>query len=446
MTRYCATAKLPKYTDKRKRYVCLPGVSNKNPTRSFDSSECGEEKSISREAVSGSVSPLPGFKIGVQQETTSKLKFPKPAEEVLPTTKKASETATYTPIGRAVQATSEKTSGIIHTPRYAMHAGLLSFIGAVVLAGSSMSPVTASPFASQGGYGSVLDEAAAADIAAQVADRANLVIESEITSNATTLNAQPNMVTAGDETLAMRQVVDTAGAVSRDIQAYKVEPGDTLSTVAAKFNVTTDTIRWANGLSGDANIKPGQTLSILPISGVRHKVAAGETAEAIAAKYQANADQVIAFNNAEATGLKVGTFIVVPDGVVQAAAQPASSRLAANAPAVAPGKPSLTRFVGNGNSYAHGYCTYYVASRRAVPAFWGNASSWYYNAQISGFKVGSTPMPGAIAWGGGGYYGHVSYVESVSGGMVTVSEMNYNGNWNRVTSRTVPASSFRYIY
>jgi hypothetical protein len=24
--------------------------------------------------------------------------------------------------------------------------------------------------------------------------------------------------------------------------------------------------------------------------------------------------------------------------------------------------------------------------------------------------------------------------------------MNYNGGWDRVSSRTVPASSFRYIY
>jgi surface antigen len=87
-----------------------------------------------------------------------------------------------------------------------------------------------------------------------------------------------------------------------------------------------------------------------------------------------------------------------------------------------------------------------VASHRSVPSNWGNANAWYYNAQASGFSVGSVPVPGAIAWTGAGYYGHVAYVEGVSGGMVTVSEMNYNGNWDRVTSRTVPASSFRYIY
>lgn len=413
----------------------------------------GWRQIISREAVSGSVSPLSGLQIGPTKEPTSKLKFPKLAESetIQPITKNAPQTATLTPIGRAVQATSLKTSIAIRTPRYVLHAAFIAFASTIVVTGSSAGPAATSPFATQGGYGSVLDQAAAADIAAKVASQANLVIESEITNTATTLNAQTNMVTSGSETLAMRQVVDTAGIVNRDISNYKVGPGDTLSTVAAKFNVTTDTIRWANGIEGDGSIKPGQVLSILPVSGVRHKVTAGDTAESLAAKYEANAEQIIAFNNAEATGLKAGATIVIPDGAIEDAPKPvAASRLASsNTPATVgstSSKPSLTSFAGNGNSYSRGYCTYYVASRRAVPSNWGNASSWYYNAQISGFKVGSTPVPGAIAWGGGGYYGHVAYVESVSGGSVTVSEMNFNGNWNRVTSRTVPASSFRYIY
>jgi len=139
--------------------------------------------------------------------------------------------------------------------------------------------------------------------------------------------------------------------------------------------------------------------------------------------------------------------IIIPDGVKQDAPKPAApannfSRVAGASTV----RPQLTHYAFSGNGYAYGYCTYYVASRRAVPSNWGNANQWYYNAQASGFSVGSTPVAGAIAWTGAGYYGHVAYVESVSGGMVTVSEMNYNGGWNRVSSRTVPASTFRYIY
>ena len=145
--------------------------------------------------------------------------------------------------------------------------------------------------------------------------------------------------------------------------------------------------------------------------------------------------------------------IIVPDGVKQDAPK------AVPAPAVARGlvagastnrsssaAPQLTHFAFSGNGYSYGYCTYYVASRRAVPSNWGNANAWYYNAQASGFSVGSTPVAGAIAWTGAGYYGHVAYVESVNGNSVTVSEMNFNGGWNRVSSRTVSAGEFRYIY
>jgi surface antigen len=194
-------------------------------------------------------------------------------------------------------------------------------------------------------------------------------------------------------------------------------------------------------------IKPGQQLTILPVSGLLYTVGAGDTADSIARAFSANAAQILSFNNAEVKGLTPGMKIIVPDGVK---AMPKAAPVVASRSGLVAGAstsaPKLTRFAFSGNGYALGYCTYYVASRRAVPSNWGNANTWYYNAQASGFAVGSVPVPGAIAWTGAGYFGHVAYVESVSGGMVTVSEMNFNGGWNRVSWRTAPASSFRYIY
>lgn len=103
---------------------------------------------------------------------------------------------------------------------------------------------------------------------------------------------------------------------------------------------------------------------------------------------------------------------------------------------------------GARGGYTGGQCTYYVASRRNIPGGWGNARNWKSAAERSGYKTGSTPAVGAVAWTARGWAGHVALVEAVSadGGEVTVSEMNYRGPW-RVTSRTVPASSFpAYIY
>ncbi len=105
--------------------------------------------------------------------------------------------------------------------------------------------------------------------------------------------------------------------------------------------------------------------------------------------------------------------------------------------------PVVTLSYGNG--YDYGQCTYYVARRKAVPGNWGSAGSWLSNARAAGYATGSVPQPGVVAWSPG----HVAYVESVSGGNVTVSEMNFWGNgggWNIVSYRTVPAGSFTYIY
>jgi surface antigen len=99
------------------------------------------------------------------------------------------------------------------------------------------------------------------------------------------------------------------------------------------------------------------------------------------------------------------------------------------------------------NNYARGQCTWYVAGRRQIPAGWGNAKSWYYNASASGWKVGNVPAIAAVAWTSAGYYGHVALVEKVSddGQSVYISEMNYRGVYIK-SYRWAPASSFRYIY
>jgi surface antigen len=93
------------------------------------------------------------------------------------------------------------------------------------------------------------------------------------------------------------------------------------------------------------------------------------------------------------------------------------------------------------NGYYAGQCTGYVASRRYVPAGWGDATNWGYAARSQGFTVSSTPVPGAIAWRSG----HVAFTESVGAGTVTISEQNYDFNGS-IRTITVPTSSYQYIY
>ena len=100
---------------------------------------------------------------------------------------------------------------------------------------------------------------------------------------------------------------------------YVIQKGDTLSTIAVKFEVSTDTIKWANGMTSD-NLTVGETLKILPVTGVAHKVATGESIYTIAKKYDTEPQKIVDFPfndfaNPETFSLVAGQMLVVPDGV-----------------------------------------------------------------------------------------------------------------------------------
>jgi surface antigen len=94
--------------------------------------------------------------------------------------------------------------------------------------------------------------------------------------------------------------------------------------------------------------------------------------------------------------------------------------------------------VSSGSNFSYGQCTWYVASRRAIP-WGGNAGTWFASAQYFGWHSGHTPVAGAIMVSfEGNSAGHVAYVEKVNtDGSFTVSEMNYNGHWGKINWRTL---------
>lgn len=97
---------------------------------------------------------------------------------------------------------------------------------------------------------------------------------------------------------------------------YKVESGDTISSIAQKFGISSDTIKWANDLISDA-IKPGQVLKILPVTGVSYIVKSGDTLESVAKKFSAEQQPILDFpfnDIPDDLSLKVGQLLIIPDG------------------------------------------------------------------------------------------------------------------------------------
>lgn len=295
-----------------------------------------------------------------------------------------------------------------------------------------------------------LDQLSAADIAVHVARLTGLEEAVSVANKADTVNAQLAVSPADETIVAKPQVVATALKSRRDIQTYVTKDGDTVPKLAAQFGVTSDTIRWSNGLTGDA-IAVGRQLIISPVNGIVYTVKQGDTADSLAAKFKANKEQIIIFNDAELSGLKVGERIVIPDGNATPAPLARSSASTAYAGFAWGGAGP----VYGGNGYDYGYCTWWAAVRRAqvgkpIPSNLGNASTWKVLAQRAGFGVGNKPQQYAVIWTPPrDYYGHVGFVESVNAdGSVNVSEMNVAG-WGRVSRKTLSpaeAAAYSYIY
>ena len=202
---------------------------------------------------------------------------------------------------------------------------------------------------------------------------------------------------------------------------YKVKPGDTLTKIADKYDKEYETtfVRIFNANKDIDNpdvINVGDKIRI-PAKGEKLPDRFGELTKAAAASAPA------------------------PAQAQPAAAQPATTP----APATASYQAAYTpRGSSAGNTYYKGYCTWYVKERRSdLPNMLGNGGQWSANAAAQGIPTGSTPRPGAVAE----QAGHVAYVESVNGNMVTVSEMNAAAGFGAVSTRTVPADTFfSYIY
>lgn len=104
---------------------------------------------------------------------------------------------------------------------------------------------------------------------------------------------------------------------SRGATTYVVKKGDTLSEIAQDFDISVNTIRWANDISGH-KINIGEKLKILPVTGVEHTVRKGDTLSGIAYMYDAHLNDILVFNGiSKGDAIKPGEVIYVPNGIIR---------------------------------------------------------------------------------------------------------------------------------
>lgn len=95
----------------------------------------------------------------------------------------------------------------------------------------------------------------------------------------------------------------SAATAGNSLAVYKVKSGDTISGIASKHEVSTGAVLAANGLSRTSRIYPGQEL-LVPVSGVTgscgkatvHEVKSGESIYSIAKRYSVSCEEVLSLN------------------------------------------------------------------------------------------------------------------------------------------------------
>lgn len=310
-----------------------------------------------------------------------------------------------------------------------------------------------------------VDELVATDIAANLATSTDMPVAKNVAELSVSLSAKSDLAQTSDAAISKPQIIQLTSS-AHTVSTYKSKPGDTVQSIAAAHNLTADTVKWANNLTSDA-IEPNRDLVILPLDGVLYTTKAGDTVESIASFYKADPARIVPFNDLEITGVVAGKQIVVPGGILPDNMRPGAAAAAAARAAAAGNSYGYSNSGGNlytinsgirastSNGYAYGYCTWYAFERRMqlgrpVGGNWGNASSWAAYARAAGYRVDHIPAVGAVMQNGGGA-GHVAIVEQVlPDGSVVLSEMNYAGNWNRVTKGRVvsagQAASYNFIH
>ncbi len=129
-------------------------------------------------------------------------------------------------------------------------------------------------------------------------------------------DAIPNNAITADGTalqdvgVAVGPAFDRSGTVS-----YTVRSGDNLSSIASYFGISINTIINANPGVRTNSLRVGQTLSILPTSGVVYHAKSGDTLSSLAGSFGIPESKLVQFNRSvDFSSLDPGTPIIIPGG------------------------------------------------------------------------------------------------------------------------------------
>lgn len=185
---------------------------------------------------------------------------------------------------------------------------------------------TAYPTAVHGGLFSFFSKVVNDQASAQTLDTLQVLNSQNMVLLQAAVNTDPNLhktdeyfLLAYDNALVPEVGPQGTGAEIKDeipteINLYTVREGDNLSTIAEMFDVSINTIIWANELGKNPVLHVGDQLVILPITGIKYTVKKGDTIRGIVLRYKGDLEEVLQYNNLTLSSvLAIGDIIVIPD-------------------------------------------------------------------------------------------------------------------------------------
>ena len=128
-----------------------------------------------------------------------------------------------------------------------------------------------------------------------------------------------------------------------EVIVHTVKTGDVIGAIAEQYNISVNTILWANNLSFRSYIRPGDKLKILPGTGLLHTVVRGNTVGKIANKYDSKISSIVRANKLKKDGsdIVVGEELFIPEGTKPRVYVPKSRPKSSSANRVSAPPPSV---------------------------------------------------------------------------------------------------------
>ena len=302
---------------------------------------------------------------------------------------------------------------------------------------------------SDSNYSVSVDQLSELYIVAEIANNVSLTSSNYLNMDYISAVTQYSINQTSSTKIEKTNIVDTS-SLAKGVIEYEVGEGESMESIAEAYGLSTDQIRWSNGLK-TTDISAGNTLYLPAVPGIVYTIKDGDSAESIASKYGSSASEIEEKNNLSGRGFSAGTRIVVPGVVV-----PETERPEYVAPA-----PKVTYYYSrnlystSSNPMPWGWCTWYAWQWRyehgnPLPGGLGNARYWAGQLAAKGYETGRTPAYGAVFVSQAGYYGHVGIVTAVNDdGTIEITDMNGAAGWGRVGTRVVQQSewgSWVFVY